>query len=116
MSMVLDTKKLVLGSQLCISHLVYYDTLFQNAIDIITKCDRYVITKCDKSLLQNASGVLLQNATILLKSETAITKYIDFIKNCGIYYKIRQYSNSSLFSKMIKAHVILTTSFKQALF
>ena len=31
-----------------------YDTLLQNATDIIIKCDSYFITKCDKSLLQNA--------------------------------------------------------------
>ena len=31
-----------------------YDTLLQNATDIITKWDSYFITNCDRSLLQNA--------------------------------------------------------------
>ena len=35
-------------------YLVHYDTLLQNATDIIAKCDRYFITKYDKSELQNA--------------------------------------------------------------
>ena len=72
-----------------VSSLIYYDTLIQNAIDIITKCDR--------TLLQNVSSFyykmrqvyhkmrqLLQIAMILLQNETVITKYI-------VYYKLRQY-------------------------
>ena len=49
-----------------VSFLIHYDSLLQNATDIITKCNRYFITKCDRSLLQNESGFLLQNATVLL--------------------------------------------------
>ena len=74
-----------------VSYLVYYNTLLQNAADIITKSDSYFITKCDKSLLRNTSCpllqnmmVLLQNATILLQNETVIAKS-DF------YYKMRWY-------------------------
>ena len=52
-----------------------YDSLLQNATDIITKRDSYFITKCDGSLLQNASGFLLQNATVITK--------------CDVYYKMR---------------------------
>ena len=44
-----------------------YDSLLQNATDIIKKCDSYFITKCDRSLLQNVSGLLLQNTTVITK-------------------------------------------------
>ena len=57
-----------------VSYLVYYDTLLQNATDIITKCNNYFITKCDKYLLQNSSASFLQNATVLLQIATFITK------------------------------------------
>ena len=56
--------------------MINYDTLFQNATDIITKCDSYFITKCDRGLLQNAPGFLLQNATVITKFDS--------------YYKIRR--------------------------
>ena len=72
MSMVLDT-----------SYLTHYDSLLQNATDIITKCDSYFITKCDWSLLQNASGFLLQNAVVIAKCD-------DFITKCNSNYKIRR--------------------------
>ena len=75
-----------------VSYLIHCDSLLQNATDIITKCDRYFITKCDKSLLQNASGFLLQNATVLLQNATVITK-------CDVYYKLRQYTEDSLYDR-----------------
>ena len=34
---------------LTVSYLVHYNTLLQNAADIIAKCDSYLIAKCDKS-------------------------------------------------------------------
>ena len=34
-----------------VSYLIHYDSLLQNATDIITKRDIYFITKSDKSLL-----------------------------------------------------------------
>ena len=55
--------------------MIFYDSLAQNATDIITKRDSCFITKCNKSLLQNESGLLLQNATVLLQNAT-------FIANC----------------------------------
>ena len=55
-------------------YLISYDSLLQNAIDVITKCDSYFFTKCNRSLLQNASDFLLQNATVLLQNVTVITK------------------------------------------
>ena len=70
--------------------MIYYETLLQNATDIITKCYSYFITKCDISLLQNASGFLLQNATVLLQNATVITKCDDFITKCDSYYKMRR--------------------------
>ena len=61
-----------------VSYLIRYDSLLQNATDIITKSDSYFIIKCDRSLLKNASGFLLQNATDITK--------------CDVYYKLRQYT------------------------
>ena len=46
-----------------VSYLVHYDTLLQNATDIITKYDSFFITKCGS-----------------------------FIIKCDSYYKIRQYN------------------------
>ena len=67
-----------------VSYLVHYDTLLQNATDIITNCDNYFFIRCGKSLLQNASAFLLQIATVLLQIVTVITK-------CNVYYKMRQF-------------------------
>ena len=50
-----------------VSYLVHYDTLLQNVIDIITKCD--------KDLLQNLPGFLLQNATVITKCIGATSVY-----------------------------------------
>ena len=76
---------LILGvNSATIPYLINYDSLLQNATDIITKCDSYFITKCDRSLLQNASGFLLRNATVITNCDDFVTKY-------GAYYKLRQY-------------------------
>ena len=83
--------KFWLKTVVAVLYLVHYDTLLQNAIDIITECDNYFITKCDKSSLQNASDCLLQNATVLLPITTAITKCINFITKCVVYYKMGRY-------------------------
>ena len=64
-----------------VSYLVHYDTLLQNSIDIIAKCDSYFITKCDKSLLQNELCFLLQNVTVLLKSRQLL-RNASFITKC----------------------------------
>ena len=69
--------------------MIHYDTLLQNATDIITKCDSYFITKCDKSLLQNVSGFLLQNAIVLLQNATVITNCDIFVTECDSCYKMR---------------------------
>ena len=77
-------------NSITVSYLIHYDSLLQNATDIITKCDSYFITKCDRSLLQNASGflsqnllsqgLLLQNATVIAKCGDSITKYDSYYK------------------------------------
>ena len=72
----MSIRNLIFGvNSVTVSHLIRYDSLLQNATDVITKCDSYFITKCDRSLLQNASDFLLQNATVLLQNAT-------FISNC----------------------------------
>ena len=67
---------MILGvTSVAVSYLILYDSLLQNATDIIAKCDSYFIAKCDRSLLQNA---------------TVITKCDDFITKYDRYYKIRR--------------------------
>ena len=67
----MSIRSLILGvNSVTVSYLIRYDSLLQNAIDIITKCDSYFDTKCDRSLFQNASGFLLQNVTVLLQNAT----------------------------------------------
>ena len=47
-----DRGNLILGvNSVTVSYLMHYDSLLQNATDIITKCDSYFITKCNRSLL-----------------------------------------------------------------
>ena len=87
----MSIRNLIFGvNSVTVSDLIRYDSLLQNATDVITKCDSYFITKCDRSLLQNASGFLLKNATVLLQNVTVITKCDDFITKCDSYYKMRR--------------------------
>ena len=67
-----------------VSYLVYYDTLLQNATDIITKCD--------KCFLQNTPSFVLQNATV-------ITKYLDFITKCGTSSDMSAHCQTSVIKK-----------------
>ena len=72
----MSIRNLIFGvNSVTVSDLIRYDSLLQNATDVITKCDICFITKRDRSLLQNASRFLLQNATILLQNATVITNY-----------------------------------------
>ena len=81
----MNIRNLIFGvNSVTVSDLICYDSLLQNATDVITKCDSYFTTKRDRSLLKNASGFLLQNAT-------AFTKCDDFITKCDVYYKLQQY-------------------------
>ena len=50
------------------SCLIHYDSLSQNATDIVTKCDR--------SFLQNMSGFFLQNATVITYCDITIVNEI----------------------------------------
>ena len=74
-------------SSVTVSYVIHYDSLLQNATDVITKCDSYLIKNCDRSWLQNASGFLLQNATILLLELPQIAMILlqnaTFITNCN---------------------------------
>ena len=75
-----------------VSYLIHYDSLLQNATDVITKCGSYFITKCDRSLLQNASGslIVLLSSTVLLENTTVITNCDNFIIKCYSYYMMRR--------------------------
>ena len=79
-------------SSVTVSDLICYDSLLQNATDVITKCDSYFITKHDRNLLQNVSGFLLQNATVLLQNATILLQNATVIIKCDVYYKLRQYT------------------------
>ena len=70
MSMVLDTKKFLFGSQHWLQFPISFIMTFyyrQNPTDIVTKCFSFLIVECVRFLLQNAK-VLLQNATFITKS------------------------------------------------
>ena len=86
----MSIRNLVFGvNSVTVSDLICYDSLLQNATDVIAKCDNYFITKRDRILLQNASGFLLQNATVLLQNATVIAKCDYFLTKCDSYYKMR---------------------------
>ena len=74
----MSIRNLILGvNSVIVSYLIDYDTLLQNAIDIITKCDSYFITKGDRRLLKNPSDFLLH--------ASFITNCDYFIKKCNSY-------------------------------
>ena len=73
-----------------VSYLICYNSLLQNAADVISNCGSYFVTKCDRSLLQNVSVFLLQNAAVLLQNATVITNCDNFITKCDSYYKMRR--------------------------
>ena len=57
---IINIGNLILGvNTVTFSYLMHFDSLLQNATDIITKCDSYFITKCERSLLQTRSGFSL---------------------------------------------------------
>ena len=81
----MNIDNLILGdNSVTVSYLIHYDSLLQNATDIITKCNGCCIAKCDRSLLQNASGFLIQNATVLLQNVTVTTNCDNFITKCEL--------------------------------
>ena len=62
-----------------VSCFVHYNSLLQNAADIITNWDTYFITKCNKSLLQSA--------------------LVFFNKMRQFYYKMRKFLQIATFLK-----------------
>ena len=87
----MSIRNLIFGvNSVTVLDLIYYDSILQNAIDVITKCDSYFTAKRDTSLLQNAPGFLLQNTTVLLQNAMVITKCDDFITKHDSYYKMRR--------------------------
>ena len=64
--------------------MIHYDTLLQNAADIITKCHSYFIKKCDRSLLQNASGFLLQDTTVFFNKMRHLFKMRQLLQNATL--------------------------------
>ena len=92
----MSIRNLIFGvNSVTVSYLIRYDSLLQNATDVITKCDSYFITKRDRSLLQYAPGFLLQNATVITK--------------CDNYYKMR------LLLQMTTVHILTIKSDKSKL-
>ena len=107
-----------------LSYLVYYNTLLQNATDIITKCNSFFITKCDKSLLKKCVRFfIIKCDKNLLEKHVRffITKCDSFMTNCDsyykmhrIYYKMRQLlKNTSFITKCVstKVKVKVTSTF-----
>ena len=66
--------------------MIHYESLLQNAADIVTTCGSVLITKCNRNLSKK-STVLLQNTTV-------VTKCDDFITKCNSNYKMRQDSTN----------------------
>ena len=64
----ISIRNLIFGvNSVTVLYLILYDSLLENAADVITKCDSYFTRKCD----------------------SFITKCEDFITKCDIYYKMR---------------------------
>ena len=57
-------------NRVTVSYLIHYDSLLQNATDIITKWDSYFITKCVRFFIKNCDN---------------------FITKCDSYYKLRRF-------------------------
>ena len=94
-------RNLIFGvNSVTVSYLILYDSLLQNATDVITKCESYFITKLDRDLLQNASVFLLQNATVLLQNATILLQNTTVITKCDVYYKLRQYTGFQINEKL----------------
>ena len=52
---------LTLGvSSVTVSYLIRYDSLLQNAADIITKCDSYFTAKCDRILFTKCARFFIK--------------------------------------------------------
>ena len=61
----MSIRNITLGvNSVTVSYLIRYDSLSQNATDVIIKCGSYFIAKCKRSSLKNILGFLLKNATV----------------------------------------------------
>ena len=66
---IMSIENLILGvSSVVVSYLIRYDSLLQNATDIITKCDSKFITKCDNFIKKMRQ--LLQNSTFITNCDS----------------------------------------------
>ena len=86
-----------------VSHLIHYDSLLQNATDIITKCEIYSITKYDGTLLQNATVITKCDVYYKLPVFLDITKLLISVEKIRVFYvsgfflgKVQLYQVSSL--------------------
>ena len=56
-------------------------------------------------LLQNAIGFLLRITTVLLQNGTFITKCVNLITKCNVYYKMRQHTEP--FGPLLKLWAVM---------
>ena len=83
--------------------MIHYDSLLQNATDIITKCEIYSITKYDGTLLQNATVITKCDVCYKLPVFLDITKLLISVEKIRVFYvsgfslgKVQLYQVSSL--------------------
>ena len=75
---IMSIGNLLLGvNSVAVSYLIHYDSLLQNATDIMTKCG--------SNLLQNATEVYYKMCQVFYY------KMRQFILKCDVYYKLQQY-------------------------
>ena len=81
---------LILGvNSVTLSYLIHYDSLLQNATDIIAKCGSYFITNCDRSLLQNTSSFITSCYSFIKICEWVLHGCfsVDFMILCRIMFR-----------------------------
>ena len=83
--------------------MIHYDSLLQNATDIITNCEIYSITKYDGTLLQNATVITKCDVYYKLPVFLDITKLLISVEKIRVFYvsgfslgKVQLYQVSSL--------------------
>ena len=91
---------LIWGVNSVMVYLIHYDSLSQNATDVITKCNSYFVTKWDKVYYKMCQIFLLQNVIVLLQNATVNTK-------CDVYCKLQQYTRHDvLFGHLSSASIL----------
>ena len=82
----MSIRNLIFGvNSITVSYLIRYDSLLQNATDVIRKCNSYFITKWTRSLLQNMTGFLLQNMIALLQNATILLQNVSYYKKQRLF-------------------------------